>query len=64
MVTQSKEKFDFIILDLSMPIMDGYTACKQIFEHFNDEHKINGQSSICSKSKKLELINKNNNDLD
>jgi PleD family two-component response regulator len=27
-VTQSKEKFDFIILDLNMPIMDGYDACK------------------------------------
>ena len=42
LVTQSKEKFDFIILDLSMPIMDGFDACKQIVDYYSDENKIIG----------------------
>ena len=42
LVTQSKEKFDFIVLDLNMPIMDGFDACKQIVDHYSDEHKIIG----------------------
>ena len=37
-VTVSKKKFDFIVLDLGMPIMDGFDACKQIADHYSDEH--------------------------
>lgn len=36
----SEEKLDFILLDLDMPIMDGYQACEQIISCFNDKKKI------------------------
>lgn len=42
-VTVSKMRFDFILLDLGMPIMDGYDACKQIVAYYSDEHKLIGQ---------------------
>ena len=28
------EKIDFVLLDLDMPIMDGFESCKQIFSLF------------------------------
>ena len=31
-----KDYFDAIILDLNMPIMDGYNACNRIFNHLNE----------------------------
>lgn len=31
--------FDMIILDLTMPIMDGYEACKQIIQLYKEFNK-------------------------
>jgi len=45
LVTQQQKKFDFIILDLNMPIMDGFDACKQIIDFYSDENKLMGQKS-------------------
>ena len=53
-MTQQKERFDFIILDLSMPIMDGYEACRQIIEYYSEEHKLIGQKSLQSKTRRFE----------
>ena len=53
-VTVSKKKFDFILLDLGMPIMDGYDACEQIVAHYSDEHQLIGQKSILGSSKRFE----------
>jgi two-component system sensor histidine kinase/response regulator len=39
-VQKSEVKFDFIILDLNMPILDGYEAGKKIIDHYNDDGKI------------------------
>ena len=49
-VTVSKKRFDFILLDLGMPIMDGYDACKQIVAHYSDEHKLIGQKQLQGQS--------------
>lgn len=35
--------FDMIIMDLNMPIMDGYEACKQIiqiYKEFNNKNQL------------------------
>ena len=34
-------KYDMIILDLNMPVMDGFTACKSILGLFKDENCFN-----------------------
>jgi two-component system sensor histidine kinase/response regulator len=39
-VQKSDVKFDFIILDLNMPILDGYEAARKIIDHYNDDGKI------------------------
>lgn len=31
--------YDLILLDLSMPIMDGYECCKQIKQHYEQLNK-------------------------
>ena len=28
-------RFDLVVLDLNMPISDGYETCKNILKHFN-----------------------------
>ena len=61
-MTQQKERFDFIILDLSMPIMDGYEACKQIIEYYGEEHKLIGHKSLQSKTRRFELFLQNHKD--
>ena len=34
-VTQKpQKKYDFIVLDLNMPIIDGYDACQKIISHY------------------------------
>jgi CheY-like chemotaxis protein len=48
--SKSSKKYDFIILDLNMPIMDGYEACEQIVEYYSDD-KIIGDKSPCPNSK-------------
>ena len=39
-VQKSEIKYDFIILDLNMPILDGYEACRKILDHYNEDGKI------------------------
>jgi two-component system, sensor histidine kinase and response regulator len=34
------QKFDFIILDLNMPILDGYEAAKKIIDHYEEHDKL------------------------
>ena len=53
-VTQQKERYDFIILDLSMPIMDGYEACRQILDYYSEENKLIGHKSQQSKTQRFE----------
>jgi YesN/AraC family two-component response regulator len=31
------QKFDFIIMDINMPVMDGVEAGKKILEHYNQK---------------------------
>jgi CheY-like chemotaxis protein len=38
--TSTNQKFNIIILDLSMPIMDGYDAARKIISHFNNENRL------------------------
>jgi CheY-like chemotaxis protein len=35
--TNPETKLDFILLDLNMPIMDGFEACKQIVNFYKDK---------------------------
>lgn len=39
-LVQQKPQFDMIFLDLDMPIMDGYAACKKIIEHYSPERSV------------------------
>ena len=39
-VLESENKFDFIILDLTMPIMDGYDAAQKIIAHYKGTDNI------------------------
>jgi CheY-like chemotaxis protein len=32
-----QEKLHLVLLDLDMPIMDGYEACSQILRHYSDK---------------------------
>ena len=34
------EKFDIIIMDLNMPVMNGYTATKNIKDYYNKQNSI------------------------
>lgn len=40
MVSIAEKWFDVIILDLNMPIMDGFTAANKINTHFNDKNRL------------------------
>ena len=36
-VQENEDKvIDFILLDLAMPILDGYETCKQLIEHYEE----------------------------
>jgi CheY-like chemotaxis protein len=39
-VMESEKKFDFIILDLNMPIMDGYDAAMKIISYYKGNDNI------------------------
>ena len=41
--------FDLVILDLNMPISDGYEACKKIHSIYNDEEKLLFSNKIDNK---------------
>jgi CheY-like chemotaxis protein len=41
--------FDLVILDLNMPISDGYEACKKIHSIYNDEAKVLFTNKIVNK---------------
>ena len=34
------------MLDLSMPTMDGFEACRQIFDYYSEENKILGNAKL------------------
>jgi CheY-like chemotaxis protein len=34
------EVYDLIVLDLNMPISDGFEACQKILAHYNDQNKL------------------------
>ena len=36
-LTISGDSFDFILLDLSMPVMNGYEACQSIVDFYQEE---------------------------
>lgn len=35
-----QKKIDFILLDLDMPILNGFEACKKILQFYNKEKKL------------------------
>lgn len=45
-----KRYYDMIFLDLTMPIKDGYEACKQIIQHYStisfDQNSYESESDI------------------
>ena len=47
-VTMSEDRFDFILLDLSMPVMNGYEACQSIVDFYQEEQQLmqEQQSSV------------------
>ena len=37
---EGKEKFDIIVLDLNMPISNGYEACEKILKLYNKSYSV------------------------
>ena len=39
-LNNEKEMFDLVVLDLNMPILNGWAACKKIHEMFDHKNKL------------------------
>ena len=56
-VQNTDQRIDFILLDLDMPIMDGYKACEQIIACFNDKKKNQVLSDQCPLDQHKAIVN-------
>ncbi len=52
MIQTTLKNFDFIILDLNMPILNGYQACQRINEVYNSFNSLPDYDDILSNSSK------------